>query len=143
MEDKLSKNDLFILMESYKNNIQLNTTLLEQQKQLLIMNTSAIDKQKEFCETLDKFIQNVISCSEKINENHSKLTKLVEDKTNTISNQITTGIADSKVEHSGLRLRIYMAMIGMVGIIISLISLAMTYSKEIHELTTYINKIVK
>ena len=143
MEDKLSKNDLFILMESYKNNIQLNTTLLEQQKQLIIMNTSAIDKQKEFCETLDRFIQNITSCSEKMNENYTKLTKLIEDKSNTITSQITNGCADSKVEHSGIRLRIYMAMIGMGGIIISLISLAMTYSKEIHELTTYISKTVK
>jgi hypothetical protein len=143
MEDKLSKNDLFILMESYKNNIQLNTTLLEQQKQLLIMNASAIDKQKEFCETLDRFIQNVTSCSEKMNVNYTKLTKLIEDKSNTITSQITNGCADSKVEHSGIRLRIYMAMIGMGGIIISLISLAMTYSKEIHELTTYISKTVK
>jgi len=143
MEDKLSKNDLFILMESYKNNIQLNTTLLEQQKQLLIMNASAIDKQKEFCETLDRFIQNVTSCSEKMNVNYTKLTKLIEDKSNTITSQITNGCADSKVEHSGIRLRIYMAMIGMGGIIISLISLAITYSKEIHELTTYISKTVK
>lgn len=74
-QDQLSKNDLYILMESYKNNIQLNTTLLEQQKQLMVMNDTSIQKQKELCNTLDDFIKNISTCSQEILKNNVEIIK--------------------------------------------------------------------
>lgn len=48
----LSRSDLYLVMESYRNNIALNTTLVEQQKQILLLQNDIIDKQQELADTL-------------------------------------------------------------------------------------------
>jgi drug/metabolite transporter superfamily protein YnfA len=138
--DKLSKNDLYILMESYKNNIQLNTTLLEQQKQLIVMINQSVDKQKVLCENLDQFIQNLTTCSTKLEENHSKLIGLIESKTNSIGNQLTVTSSINSVEHEKITNKIYAAWGGMVLIVISLITLAVTFADKYHDILKLIGK---
>ena len=54
----LSRSDLYLVMESYRNNIALNTTLVEQQKQLLMLQNDIIEKQQELAETLREIAQN-------------------------------------------------------------------------------------
>lgn len=138
--DQLSKNDLYILMESYKNNIQLNTTLLEQQKQLMIMNTAAIEKQKELCSTLDKFIENLTNCSKKLEDNHVKIVELIDNKSADIQTKIITHDATNSVEHSKISNKLYVALGGMVLIILAVIELSITYSSKFTDLLAHIGK---
>lgn len=138
--DQLSKNDLYILMESYKNNIQLNTTLLEQQKQLMIMNTAAIEKQKEFCSTLDKFIENLTNCSKKLEDNHVKIVELIDNKSSDIQTKIITHDSTNSVEHSKITNKLYVALGGMILIILAVIELSITYSSKFNDLLTHIGK---
>ncbi len=132
-QDQIKANDLYIFMESYKNNIQLNTTLLEQQKQLMVMNDQAIDKQKELCTTLDSFITNITTCSQKILDNNIEIIKKVEDRTNEIKNQLI-------LEHEKLNNKLYIAFIGMIGIVISVISLAISFADKFNSLKILIGK---
>jgi chromosome segregation ATPase len=54
----LSRADLYLVMESYRNNIALNTTLVEQQKQVMILQNDIIDKQQDLAEVLKEISQN-------------------------------------------------------------------------------------
>lgn len=54
----LSRSDLYLVMESYRNNIALNTTLVEQQKQVILLQNDIIDKQQELTEVLKEISQN-------------------------------------------------------------------------------------
>ena len=137
---QLSKNDLYILMESYKNNIQLNTTLLEQQKQLMIMNTAAIEKQKEFCSTLDKFIENLTNCSKKLEDNHIKIVDLIDNKTSDIGTKIITMESNNSIEHSKITNKLYVALGGMVLIVIAVINLAFTYADKFNDIIKHLGK---
>ncbi|MGD2072029.1 MAG: hypothetical protein PVG65_00865 [Candidatus Thorarchaeota archaeon] len=55
-DENLSREDLFLLLESYKNQIRLNTTLLEKQEQVIQsqnrviekLDSSRLDSAKEF-----------------------------------------------------------------------------------------------
>jgi hypothetical protein len=132
-QDQIRANDLYIFMESYKNNIQLNTTLLEQQKQLMVMNDQAIDKQKELCMTLESFITNITTCSNKILENNTEIIKKLEDRTNELRNQIT-------LENEKIHNKLYIALIGMAGIVISVISLAISFADKFNSLKLLIGK---
>lgn len=138
--DQLSKNDLYILMESYKNNIQLNTTLLEQQKQLMIMNTAAIEKQKELCSTLDKFIENLTNCSKKLEDNHIKIVDLIDNKTSDIGTKIITMESNNSIEHSKITNKLYVALGGMVLIVIAVINLAFTYADKFNDIIKHLGK---
>ena len=148
MEDnKLSKNDLFILMESYKNNIQLNTTLLEQQKQLIVMINQSVDKQKELCENLDEFIKNLTNCSERMNNNHLQIiTKIGEassrmsSEVSEVSKKITIASATTSVENSKITNKIYVSLVGMVTVVVSIIGLAITYTQKFSYLADLITK---
>lgn len=132
-QDQLSKNDLYILMESYKNNIQLNTTLLEQQKQLMVMNDSAIQKQKDLCDTLDTFITNITNCSQKILENNTAILKKIEERTTALSNQVS-------LEHEKIHNKLYVALLGMVGIVISVLGLAISFAEKFNSIKALIGK---
>ncbi len=46
-ETPLSYKDFTILMEAYKNNVELTTTLLEQQKQLFLQQEEILEKTEE------------------------------------------------------------------------------------------------
>jgi hypothetical protein len=145
-KDNLSKQDLYILMESYKNNIQLNTTLLEQQKQLIILNDQSMNKQQELCNDIDKLIEKVTTCLEIIQTNQTKLEenqeKLKENQEK-LNLDIISFSSNSKLEHGKIVNRIYLALGGMVTIIISVIGLAATYSDKIAAVANIINNHIK
>jgi hypothetical protein len=134
-------------MESYKNNIQLNTTLLEQQKQLMIMNTSAIEKQRELCDTLDKFIENLTKCSQTLSENHSKVVKLIEDGnnciTNTISSQMITCSVKTEQEHTSIKNKINLLYVGIGSIVLAVIGLTTVFADKFLHLSEIVTKVVK
>jgi len=165
MTEEISKNDLFILMDSYKNNIQLNTTLLEQQKQIMIINNQAIEKHQDLCKSVDELVEKLTICSKVLSDNHTKISndlnilssRLVNEFT-TLNNNLTIKMSnesdklntnDTKLinkfeydtnnlsnEHGKITNKIYLAFIAMSGIIIAVISLAISFADKFHTLST-------
>jgi len=145
MGDELSKQDLFILMDSYKNNIQLNTTILEQQRQILIMNDNFIEKQKDLCDSVDNLVDRLSECSKILIDNHvvlnSSITHMetsirttLETMVNKLLIESNTNCAKLTLDHSKLSNKIYIAMGGMVTIILSIIGLMITFLNKFHSL---------
>lgn len=140
MSDELSKNDLYILMESYKNNIQLNTTLLEQQKQIMVLNSSSIEKQEELCTRVDELIEKVKQCSVVISDNNSKLMTSLTLLSATMTTKIDDEFVKLSREHDKLSTKLYVAFIGMTGIIISIIGLAVSFADKYHSVAELLKK---
>lgn len=121
-KQSFSKDDLYIMMKSYENNIVLNTTLLEHQKLSVEYQKKVIEKQEN---TLI-LIKNLI---EKLQTNSSSIKDLQED-VQTINSMIE---ADSKSrfkhinilskEHNKITIGIYGAMGSLCVMTIGLISL--------------------
>jgi cysteinyl-tRNA synthetase len=164
MTEEISKNDLFILMDSYKNNIQLNTTLLEQQKQIMVINNQAIEKHQDLCKSVDELVEKLTICSKVLSDNHTKIsndlnilsTKLVNEFT-TLNTNLTIKMSnegdrlnanDTKLinkfelettnlsnEHGKINNKLYLAFISMSAIIISIIGLAISFADKFHSLS--------
>lgn len=153
-DNDLSKQDLFILMESYKNNIQLNTTLLEQQKQMIVVNTKFLEKQEELCKSVNEIVEKLANCSKMTSENYLTLSNNVnimssniksfkDDITNEIKNEVNTNCLKSSNEHSNLSTKIYVCMGGMITIVIAIIGLAVTYAEKFHNLKEVVKPLLK
>lgn len=164
MTEEISKNDLFILMDSYKNNIQLNTTLLEQQKQMMVINSQAIEKHQDLCKSVDELIDKLTTCSKVLSDNHTKISNdlnMLSTRLGTEFNNLNTNLTikmsneadrlnanDTKLinkfeyettglsnEHGKITNKIYLAFIAMGGIIISVIGLAISFADKFHSLS--------
>jgi len=59
----VEKDDIFLLLESYKNNIELSSTLLEQQRQLLTKQEELIKKQDSACDDLKEVLKKSDQCA--------------------------------------------------------------------------------
>lgn len=90
----LNSDDLILLLESYKNQIELNTTLLEQQKRISDQIESLLTSQKTLCDSLHSMIETL---------NKQRI--------------------DCVKEHAGLRHWIYVSLVGTGVIVVSLIAL--------------------
>jgi len=133
-EDKLTRDDLVLLMESYRNMITMHQTILDQTNKTidkLNIIASKLDslfsKQGNICNTMNNI-------DEKINTTIIE-TKTNNDKIDNISINITKNLNDhekkSIEEHSKLTNKIYIGWIGMVTIILSLIGLGITLTNII------------
>lgn len=78
----LSRSDLYLVMESYRNNIALNTTLIEQQKQILLLQNDILDKQQDLADKLRDITTNGVKLLEKQEE---VLNKTVESSKSFVS----------------------------------------------------------
>ena len=72
MSGVLSRDDLFLLMESYRNTIELNTTLLEQQKLIVDTNKHIIDLNVKICEEIAGVIKKLDVCAVELNKTHQQ-----------------------------------------------------------------------
>lgn len=136
----LSRDDLMLLMDSYRNTIQMHTTLVEQQKvviglqhELLTKQDSILNKQDVLCRSMESISKNLEGCAERFRE----ATTLVTSKCDELNSQISGKVEgvetkvdrstlDSVKEHGSLKLRLYIAMGGMILIILSLVTLNIT-----------------
>lgn len=95
----MDNEQLKLLMDSYKQQVELNTKLLE--------------RQKWFIERLDESTQ--------------RLVEAIHAQTSGLQSTVETGIAQlgQKIteEHGGLNIRIYVALGGMISILATLIAL--------------------
>lgn len=128
-EDKLTRDDLVLLMESYRNMITMHQTILDQTNKTIdkldgIANKqdSLFSKQGNICSTLSKITDKLEG-----NLTHSKDSN---DKINNLSNIVTEKLNEhdkkSIEDHSKLTNKIYIGWVGMISIILALVGLTIT-----------------
>lgn len=134
----LNKEDLFLLMESYRNMIQMHTTLAEQQKSIIDLQNKIISKEDEIyskqgktIDHLEKVSKSLEDCSNKlirtndtIHDSCSSLERTLSSNINSVGNRVGDNHLESTKQHSGINSRLYISMGAMAAIIISLVSLA-------------------
>ena len=136
----LNKDDLYLLMESYRNMIDMHNTLVNQQKMMIEIQSKSTDKQElsllqqnKNVETLNKISEKLDVCIKTHNDLISKLTSEHEG----ISNKLSDGIEklrellnknhlDVTKQHSTMTNKIYISMIGMATIVLALIGMAVS-----------------
>jgi len=102
----LSKEDLTLLMESYKKQVELNTQVLTQQQNLIGRMDSMIEIHKETYHNINKVADKIDDHGKNSSTRHSML-----------SEKLNSDRKESLKEHNDIRLRIYIAM-GLMGVII-------------------------
>ncbi len=145
----LNAQDLFVLMESYKNNIELSTMLLEQQKQLLSHQNIIIEKQKKQCDSLSKLLErisNVIERQDKCATDVIKIQNELINNQNNVKNEIgqTQTIMRMEItkDHGGLKNLLYGVYSAIGVVIIALIGLLITVIDKLHILKDIASKMV-
>lgn len=136
-EKNLSRDDLMLLMESYRNTIEMHTTILEQQKQVIQFQHTIVEKQNSIlvkqsnvCDKLTTLTQNLDTCAQNIsksNENtnntYLSIKKEVENEVEKVGIKIEGTKIDNITQHSAITNKIYVGMVGSAVIIIALIGL--------------------
>jgi hypothetical protein len=137
VEKSLSREDLALLMDSYRNTIELHTTLLEQQKQVLQFQHTIIEKQDSILgkqskvyDQLSILAKSLGSCASNIEESNKSMTKTlssIKDDVEKEVEKVGTKIEGTRIEnitqHSAITNKIYVGMVGSAMIIITLIGL--------------------
>lgn len=106
----LDREDLFLLMESYQNTISLNTTLLERQDTLNLNIERTLKELVGICQGQARIIEEVRALNA---ANQASAKEVIEE--------VAAGRLGEVKEHSAHNNRIYVALVGMVVIIASLI----------------------
>jgi hypothetical protein len=119
LEQSLTLKDLTLLMESYKNNIEISTMLHEQQKQLLVQQDDLLEKQKRFCEMLDKWSTKSAEAFKDLHDNIAGFNKEFSTRMNSFDMEM-------QKNYNSLKMMMYIAWTGMGGICISLIGILIT-----------------
>jgi len=133
-EKPLTFQDVTLLMDAYKNNIELTTALLEQQKQVLFQQTEIITQQKTINSEL-------IIIAKAIKDMQSATA----EKSNEIFKEVLTNYNDIRLEivkeNSTLKNMMYVAWIGCASIIASLITIIINMSSKFSVLGAIANKL--
>lgn len=154
--------DLKLLMDNYQNVVKLNTILLEQQKQIIelqkdiIRNQAGIIKdQGSLYDKIEKVLTRLDSGTDQLkqaNDNYKCLEGALHSrfdaaviKVEDTKESIDNCKLDMIKQHSGISLRLYIALGGSIAIIITLITLLVsTYDKlsTIENIQNMIQKIM-
>lgn len=103
--DRFRKEDIFILLDAYKNQIESNRTLMEQQSKIIDQHSTILDKQKILADSLSEVIENI---------NSSNII---------VKNELIESRHTCFKDHTSIKTKIYIAYGGMLSIITSLIGL--------------------
>jgi len=156
----LSKEDLYLLMESYKNMITLNATLAEQQKQLMENQQKIFEKQdnlatkqQQFCDRVNLMVDRIERWTadakmghEEIQDTCSGLEENLSERLNGIRDANTQMIIDNTKSHSSLKNHIYGAYVGMGSMIISvltLVYLVFSHNDKTNDLLSLLQKVAQ
>jgi len=129
--------DLRLVMDNYRNLLQMSTILVEQQKQLMDTQRQILEKhenvsikQATVCVALDKIITSLDDCAkELITVNKSvgdmchELSSTLEDSFEKSNETLVDVRVDNTKEHSSIKNKIYVAMGGTAAAIVSLVTL--------------------
>jgi cysteinyl-tRNA synthetase len=155
----LNKEDLFLLMESYRNMITMHSTLVEQQKQIINLQNNMIKKQDEIsikqnksCDQLSRITEKLGECTDnltKTNDNIQSHCLSLDKSMTSLFDGIKDRISETKLEatkqHSGINLRIYVAMGAMATIIITILAMGGTLIEKftlIHSMHDMLRNVV-
>lgn len=108
----LNKEDLTLLMDSYKKQVELNTQVLTQQQNLIMRLDSMIEIHKETCNNINRVTDKI--------DDHGKH---VSDGFNKMSEKLNSDRKESLKEHNDIRFKIYIAMSLMGVIILNLVAI--------------------
>jgi len=126
----LKKPDLDLLLGAYKNQIELNSVILERQNQLLMQQQQIVDKIKIVCESVEKVVQKVDASSSKAIEVQEKLFEKTTDEVKEVKEKLTNFEISTTKAYGNLKYLLYVAFIGLAGIAVSLVNLLWsTYNK--------------
>lgn len=132
-EENLTKDDLVLLMESYKNMITMHHTILEQSNKTIEQLADIVTKQdnislkqRDTCQIMNGVSTKLDSCVKQLEGTNDKVDKL-KDTINTHNEKSMDG-------HSKLANKIHLGWIGMGTIILGLIGLGVTIYGTMHML---------
>jgi predicted PurR-regulated permease PerM len=135
----LNKEDLFLLMESYRNMITMHSTVVEQQKQIIDLQNNIISKQdnistqqshskeqvKMITDKMSNWTSKLAESQKELQSAHVEMEKTLTNSINKVQEKLGDEKLDLTKQHSGINTRIYVSMGAMATIIIGLIALAM------------------
>ncbi len=122
-EGGFDRDDIFLLLESYRNTIELNTTLLERQD---VLNQSIEPIKAELANICSNQAQFSARLTEILKEFENSANDRIErtgDQYDTIRQMIDQNRAAETTEHSNHTMRLHAAIAAMGSIIIGLIGL--------------------
>jgi len=126
-DNNLTRDDLILLMDSYRNHFAMNQTLLSQLTKLVDQQTHMIkkcdiiiSKQSQTCSGLEKATLELKDSNSKIDGMQNKIVERVDNHN-----------LSSVKDHNSLKNKIYLGWIGMGTIILSLLGLIMRSIKII------------
>lgn len=108
----LNREDLVLLLQAYKNQVETNQTLMEQQGKLLEQHNQILSKQQIVCNNVNDVINKITHLSEQEAEKHIKL---IQD--------FNIGKLKCLQDHGGMRTRMAILYVGISAIIIPLMGL--------------------
>lgn len=136
VEDKnqLTKDDLVLLMESYRNMIVMHQTVLDQSNKAIDQLNNIATKQDNLFSKTGLICGSLDSIKEKTKEGNGKI-KEGNDKLDKLSTTLNDHEKKSIEEHGKMTNKIYLGWIGMGTIILGLIGLGYTMSSLIQHYT--------
>lgn len=137
----MSRDDLLLLMKSYENNIQLNTTMIEKQNLLLEKQGELLNQQKDVLNLTREILINLSDHSKEL-KRYDK--EIIECLNNNIKNndEISKKIDSSVEKHtahekeclkgfSSLKNRLYLTMAAFTGIVGTLFIIILNFSDKL------------
>lgn len=126
-EDRLTKDDLVLLMESYRNMITMHQTILDQTNKTIDKLDHIATKQDSLFSKQGNVCMDLGQIKGKLDDNAD----LIKDSVEKISSHEKKSIED----HSKITNKIYIGWVGMITIIVTLIGLGMTVASLFNNVT--------
>lgn len=128
--ERIGRDDLFLLMESYKNTVELNTTLLERKEIISRQQVALVESINKMCENQATILTELKTFPETVRRAVEKITQALKDINDTHKKEFRVlreqHAENNKTvirEHAALNNRVYVAFSGMAAIIIALIGI--------------------
>jgi len=124
----LSRGDLFLLMESYRNTIELNTTLLEQQKLIIDGNKLIAESNEKLCLRIEDVAKKLDICAIELIKTHNQWneSRILFNATNTEEHLKLKGYLNI------VAVAIGSLCLGMGGVVIKALSVFHSWGSSIH-----------
>ena len=118
----LQRDDLFLLLDSYKNSIELNATVLEQTRKVVDRQNQILSEQKQLLDKVGKVIDSLSVCEKSSHELQKEVLSALSGNDEKMTSYHTENIKT----HNSILGRVNWGIIGMSSIVISLIGLIST-----------------
>jgi predicted PurR-regulated permease PerM len=143
-DQDIQKADLYLLLDSYKNSVELSTIIMEQLRQITDLQskfnetgTGSIQKQKEIYNSLEKIANLLESYSNNIKNSNDK----VYDKIIEFEKSLSTFQVEQKGLFGKVGSRINLVYVGLGTLIVSLISIIYLLIEKLHLISDIANKL--